>query len=154
LPRSLIASASLSDPQPARPQRSIWGLDALQTATAVKLSPALWIIPVSLAAAAMFRARKTDRQSLTQQKSKLQVPWFIGFFLLASVARSFVPGMAGIAPALGHVATTGLTLTLFLIGAGLSAKTLRAVGWRPFLQGVALWLFISVVSLAVVVRFV
>jgi uncharacterized membrane protein YadS len=65
-----------------------------------------------------------------------------------------VPGMAGIAPALGHVATTGLTLTLFLIGAGLSAKTLRTVGWRPFLQGVLLWLFISVVSLAIIARFV
>jgi uncharacterized membrane protein YadS len=62
--------------------------------------------------------------------------------------------MASIAPALGHAATTGLTLTLFLIGAGLSAKTLRAVGWRPFLQGVLLWLFISVVSLAVIFRFV
>jgi uncharacterized membrane protein YadS len=62
--------------------------------------------------------------------------------------------MAGIAPALGHVATTGLTLTLFLIGAGLSAKTLRTVGWRPFLHGVLLWLFISVVSLAIIARFV
>src|SRR5271166_3420914 len=131
-----------------------YGLDALQTATAVKLSRALWIIPVCLGAAAIFRAHKTHRQTATQLKPKVQVPWFIGFFLLASVARSFVPGMAGIAPALGHVATTGLTLTLFLIGAGLSAKTLRAVGWRPFLQGVLLWLFISVVSLAIIVRFV
>ncbi|MBV8142172.1 MAG: putative sulfate exporter family transporter, partial [Verrucomicrobia bacterium] len=51
-------------------------------------------------------------------------------------------------------ATTGLTLTLFLIGAGLSAETLRVVGWRPFLQGGLLWLFISVISLAVIVRFV
>src|SRR5271165_1643516 len=120
----------------------------------VKLSRSLWIIPVGLGAAAIFRARKTHRQTATQLKPKVQVPWFIGFFLLASVARSFVPGMAGIAPALGHVATTGLTLTLFLIGAGLSAKTPRAVGWRPFLQGVLLWLFISVVSLAIIVRFV
>jgi uncharacterized integral membrane protein (TIGR00698 family) len=131
-----------------------YGLDALQTATAVKLSRALWIIPVGLGAAAIFRARKTHRQTATQLKPKVQVPWFIGFFLLASVARSFVPGMAGIAPALGHVATTGLTLTLFLIGAGLSTKTLRTVGWRPFLQGVLLWLFISVVSLAIIARFV
>jgi hypothetical protein len=52
------------------------------------------------------------------------------------------------------VATTGLTLTLFLIGAGLSATTPRAVGWRPFLQGALLWLSISVVSLAIIVRFV
>jgi uncharacterized membrane protein YadS len=131
-----------------------YGLDALHTATAVKLSRALWIIPLALAATAIFRTRKTYRQTATQHKPKVQVPWFIGFFLLASAARSFVPGMAGIAPVLGHVATTGLTLTLFLIGAGLSAKMLRTVGWRPFLQGVLLWLLISVVSLAVVVRFV
>jgi uncharacterized integral membrane protein (TIGR00698 family) len=131
-----------------------YGLGALQTATAIKLSRALWIIPVSLGAAAFLGARKTHRQTATQLKPTLQVPWFIGFFLLASVARSFVPGMAGIAPALGHAATTGLTLTLFLIGAGLSAKTLRTVGWRPFLQGVLLWLFISVVSLAAIVHFV
>jgi uncharacterized membrane protein YadS len=52
------------------------------------------------------------------------------------------------------VARTGLTLTLFLIGAGLSAKTLRAVGWRPLLQGVLLWLFISAASLAFIARFV
>jgi uncharacterized integral membrane protein (TIGR00698 family) len=131
-----------------------YGLDALHTATAVKLSRALWIIPVGLGAAAIFRPRKARRQTATQLKPKAQVPWFIGFFLLASVARSFVPGMAEIAPALAHAATTGLTLTLFLVGAGLSAKMLRAVGWRPFLQGILLWLFISVVSLAVIVRFV
>ncbi|HYY28620.1 MAG TPA: putative sulfate exporter family transporter [Chthoniobacterales bacterium] len=131
-----------------------YGLDALHTATAVKLSRALWIIPLGLGAAAIFRRRENHRQNATQLKPKVQVPWFIGFFVLASVARSFVPGMAAIAPALGHVATTGLTLTLFLIGAGLSANTLRSVGWRPFLQGVLLWLFISVASLAIIVRFV
>ncbi|MBV8526588.1 MAG: putative sulfate exporter family transporter, partial [Acetobacteraceae bacterium] len=114
----------------------------------------LWIIPVSLGAATIFRAHKAHRQVATRHKPKLQIPWFIGFFLLASVARSLVPGMAGLALGLGHAATTGLTLTLFLIGAGLSAETLRVVGWRPFLQGVLLWLFISVISLAVIVRFV
>ena len=131
-----------------------YGLDALHTATAVKLSRALWIIPLGLGATAVFRRPKTDHQNAKEVKPKMQVPWFIALFLLASVARSFVPGVTAIAPALGHVATTGLTLTLFLIGAGLSAKTLRTVGWQPFLQGVVLWLFISVVSLAVIVRFV
>jgi uncharacterized membrane protein YadS len=131
-----------------------YGLDALHTATAVKLSRALWIIPLALGAAAIFRTGKTYRPTATQPKPKVQVPWFIGFFLLASIARSFLPGMAGMAPVLGQVATTGLTLTLFLVGAGLSAKILRTVGWRPFLQGVLLWLFVSVLSLAVVVRFV
>ncbi|MBV9672111.1 MAG: putative sulfate exporter family transporter [Verrucomicrobia bacterium] len=131
-----------------------YGLDSLHTATVVKLSRALWIIPLGLGAAAICRANQVYRQTATQLKPEVQVPWFIGFFLLASVARSFVPGVAAIAPVMGHIASTGLTLTLFLIGAGLSAKTLRALGWRPFLQGVLLWLFISVVSLAAIVRFV
>ena len=131
-----------------------YGLDALQTGTAVKLSRALWIIPVSLAAATHFQSRRDRRKAVINHKPTVRFPWFIGFFLLASVARSFVPGMVGISLILGRVATTGLTLTLFLIGAGLSMKTLRAVGWRPFLQGILLWLFISVVSLAVIVRLV
>jgi uncharacterized membrane protein YadS len=130
-----------------------YGLDALHTATAVKLSRALWIIPVALGAAAIFQPRKAGRKTVTQHNPKVHAPWFIGFFVLASVARSFVPGIASAAPELGQLATTGLTLTLFLIGAGLSAKTLRAVGWRPFVQGVLLWLFISVVSLTVIIRF-
>jgi uncharacterized membrane protein YadS len=40
-----------------------------------------------------------------------------------------------------------LTITLFLIGASLSRQVLRKVGIRPLLQGVILWLVISLVSL-------
>jgi uncharacterized integral membrane protein (TIGR00698 family) len=128
-----------------------YGLQALQTATAVKLARALWIMPVALGAAALFARRQVGPQTEASRR-KIAVPWFIGLFLLASVIRSFVPSMATLAPGLGRVATAGLTLALFLIGAGLSAPTLRAVGWRPLLQGVLLWLFISAVSLAVIAR--
>ena len=51
-------------------------------------------------------------------------------------------------------AIVGLTLTLFLIDAGLSARTLRIVGWRPLLQGVLPWVFTSVASLGIIMRFV
>ena len=137
---------------------SHYGLSALQTATAVKLSRALWIIPVAFGAAYAFRPGKDMATSSTDaapvEKPKVKVPWFVGFFLLASVLRSYVPGVAAAAPALSHTATIGLTLTLFLIGAGLSARTLRQVGWRPLLQGVLLWVFISVASLGIILRFV
>ena len=137
---------------------SHYGLSALQTATAVKLSRALWIIPVAFGAACAFRPGKTasvNENSLAPvARPGVKVPWFVGFFLLASVLRSYVPGVAAAAPALSHAATVGLTLTLFLIGAGLSARTLRQVGWRPLLQGVLLWVFISVASLGIVMRFV
>ena len=148
-----------------------YGLPALQTATAVKLSRALWIVPVALGAALSFRRTHAGVQGVprgladttvgfdadqtpVRAQGKIQVPWFIGLFLLASVARSFVPGVAGAAPILSHVATVGLTLTLFLIGAGLSKKILQAVGWKPMAQGVLLWLAISAGSLLVILRVV
>ena len=135
---------------------SRYGLPALQTATAVKLSRALWIVPVSLAAALAFRRdpAPVGNGGPPVAQGRLQVPWFIGLFLLASVARSFVPGVAGAAPLLSHLATVGLTLTLFLIGAGLSRETLKAVGWKPMAQGILLWLAISAGSLLVILHVV
>lgn len=138
---------------------SRYGLISLQTATAVKLSRALWIIPVAFGAAYAFqpgmdRDASSGNEIAPAQKPRISMPWFVGFFLLASVLRSYVPGVAYLAPALSRTATLGLTLTLFLIGAGLSAQTLRKVGWRPLLQGVVLWVFISVASLGIILRLV
>lgn len=151
---------------------SRYGLPALQTATAVKLSRALWIVPVAIAAALAFRRQSPETvpvrtggfadttvgfdpgQTPLKAQGKLQIPWFIGLFLLASVARSFVPGVAGASPILSHIATVGLTLTLFLIGAGISQKTLKAVGWKPMAQGIFLWLAISAGSLFVILHVV
>ena len=128
-----------------------YGLPALQTATAVKLSRALWIVPVSLGAAFAAGRSRCCRPS-ARTPGRLQIPWFIGFFLLASVARTVAPGIAALSPTISHVATAGLTVTLFLIGAGLSRETLGAVGWKPLAQGMALWLVISAGSLLVILR--
>lgn len=140
---------------------SHYGPTALETATAVKLSRALWIVPVAFGAALTFRAPRPrtvtsdtvgfdPRPADTATQGKLHIPWFIGLFLLASIARSIVPGIATLAPAISHLATMGLTLTLFLIGAGISANTLKIVGWKPLLQGTLLWLAISAGSLAII----
>jgi uncharacterized integral membrane protein (TIGR00698 family) len=125
---------------------SQYGGVALQTATAVKLSRSLWIIPVALAAGVLARRHSSSGSA----NGKLQIPWFIGLFLLASVTRSLVPGIAAAAPAIGHVATTGLTLTLFLVGAGVSRSAIAAIGVRPMLQAVILWLVISAGSLGMI----
>ncbi len=128
---------------------SHFGLGALETATAVKLSRALWIIPVSLVASSMLQVRRSNQQ---QTQHLIQVPWFIGLFLLASIVRTFVPAVALIVPEITRLSTLGLTLSLFLIGAGLSRQTLRAVGWKPMVQGILLWVFISGSSLLLILR--
>lgn len=114
-----------------------YGAEALEVATTVKLTRALWIIPVSIAFALVHG----------QKGSKLKIPYFIGYFVLAMLANTFIPGMEVISPYLVIIAKAGLTLTLFLIGAGLSFKSIKSVGIKPLLVGVSLWLLISVTAL-------
>jgi len=123
---------------------SHFGTAALNTATAVKLSRALWIVPVSLGFAFLSHRQTKGTAKL------IQIPWFIAFFLFASLVRTFVPTIAGWSPILTHFSETGLKLTLFLIGAGLSIEAVKAVGWQPIAQGVILWGVISVTSLGII----
>lgn len=124
---------------------------ALQTATAVKLSRALWIAPVAFFAA--WAHRRIDRRETAGAAAgpaKIPIPWFIGLFLLAAVARTAFPAIAAVAPALEAAGKQALTVALLLIGLGLSRKAIASVGWRPMLLGVLLWIAISVLALAVV----
>jgi uncharacterized integral membrane protein (TIGR00698 family) len=134
-----------------------YGSEALQIATTVKLARALWIIPVSLLAAFFFRGRSAAAAG----KPTIKIPWFIGLFVVAILLNTWVPMRA-----LSHVfvgaAHAGLTLTLFLIGSGLSQQVLkipeRSEGnerggarddaptklWvKPLLQGVIVWMLIA-----------
>jgi uncharacterized membrane protein YadS len=72
------------------------------------------------------------------------IPWFILFFLLASVVRTYVDGPWDV---FVRAARIGLTVTLFLIGASLSRRSLAAVGVRPLILGVVLWIAISAAGL-------
>lgn len=118
-----------------------YGAEALQIATTVKLARALWIIPISLLTAAIFK----------NQSQKIKIPYFIGLFILAMLFNSYVPATAIIAPHILGIAKIGLTVTLFLIGATLNINTLKAVGVKPLLQGVFLWIFIAALSLASII---
>jgi len=116
-----------------------YGADALQIATTIKLTRALWIVPLTLATAFAFK----------RKKAKVAIPWFILFFLIASVVRTYA---AGPWDTIVHLARIGLTITLFLIGAALSRKSIAAVGVRPLVLGVLLWMVISAASLLAVMR--
>ncbi len=133
-----------------------YGPDALQTATAVKLSRTLWIVPLTLAIAFGLgrRARKgaCAEGPHRARKFKIAMPWFIGFFLLASLLRSYVPAISAWSPELSGIARRGMILVLFLIGTSLSLRALRVTGWRTMLAGVALWLFISIASLLAILH--
>jgi len=113
-----------------------YGTVALAIATTVKLARALWIVPVSLATAMVRRA-----------KAQIQWPWFIALFCLAAVCNTYLPAGAHAYGLAVKLAKIGLTVTLFLIGTGISVATIKRVGHRPLLQGIILWLLVSVGSL-------
>ena len=118
-----------------------FGAVALAVGTTVKLARALWIVPLSFGTAV---AGKT--------KARIQWPWFVLFFCLAAMANTYMPAFRPAYPVLKHLGVIGLTVTLYLIGTGLSMRTLRLVGFRPLLQGVVLWVFVATASLALILR--
>lgn len=113
-----------------------YGAVALAVGTTVKLARALWIVPLSLGTAIAHKS-----------KARVQWPWFILFFCIAAVANTYVHLFQSSYAVLRHLGIIGLTVTLYLIGAGLSIKTLREVGVRPLLQGILLWIAVAAGSL-------
>lgn len=123
---------------------SKYGPHALEVATTVKLARALWIIPVALISAFVFK----------NPSKKISVPYFIVLFILAMVANTYWSAARLASPYIVGAAKAGLTLTLFLIGAGLSRKVLAVVGFKPLIQGVVLWAGISITALWAVISLV
>ena len=121
---------------------SKYGAEALEVATTVKLARALWIIPLSILSVTLFK----------NKESKIKIPWFIGFFILAMIVNTYVSFVQPIGPFIVSISKAGLTLTLFLIGAGLSLNVIKNVGTKPLLLAVLLWLFISIASLLIIVN--
>lgn len=119
-----------------------YGSQALEIATTVKLARALWIIPVALISTAFFKS----------PSSKVKIPYFIGWFVLAMLANTYLLAIRNVSYVFVASAKAGLTLTLFFIGAGLSRQVLVAVGLKPLLQGFGLWLFISATALYAVMH--
>jgi uncharacterized membrane protein YadS len=104
--------------------------------TTVKLTRALWIVPVSVGAALSKRSNQ-----------RIQWPWFIALFCLAALANTYLPRFSQLWHVLSVAGRLGLTATLYLIGTGISRATIRQVGVRPMLQGVFLWVVVASASL-------
>lgn len=124
-----------------------YGEEALKIATTIKLTRALWIIPLAFVTSFIFKSKG----------QKVSIPWFIFFFVLAMVFNTYVLGTTStgmmIGEGINEFARKTLTITLFFIGASLSRDVLKAVGIKPLIQGVLLWVVISLSTLAYIYWF-
>lgn len=121
---------------------SKYGNEALQIATTVKLARALWIIPLAFLISIF-----------TKSEGKIKIPYFIGFFILAILAGTYLPFLQNFNTVISEISRDTLKVALFLIGAGLSLQNLKNIGIKPLLLGIILWIFISSISLYAVLEF-
>lgn len=119
-----------------------YGQQALEVATLIKLTRALWIIPLALVTMVVFR----------DKTAKISIPWFIFLFIGAMLVNTYAGLPEYVGTTMAYWAKKGMVLTLFLIGASLSLKSIRAVGVKPLLLAVALWIAIGVSSFFVVMN--
>lgn len=120
----------------------VYGEQALQTATLIKLTRALWIIPLAFATMFIFR----------DKTGKVSIPWFIFLFVLAMVINTYVQLPQAFVDVMVWIARRGMVVTLFMIGASLTIKMMKSVGVKPLLLAVLLWVVICVSSLFVVLN--
>lgn len=136
------------------------GVSALEVATTIKLTRALWIVVLALVTPFFFR------RTLRQNKVEQSKPWykctprFIVWFIVAILFNTYILSNASLvgeeiaccgsqfSAAVSSLSKHLITLSLFFIGASLTRETLRNVGIRPLVQGVLLWVSISILSLA------
>lgn len=138
----LWAAIAIHDTSSVVGAGAAYGEQALQIATTVKLTRALWIIPLALITSFIFKSKG----------QKISIPWFILWFVVAMIINTYLLSLSDIGIQVGDfingLARKALTLTLFFIGASLSMDTLKTIGIKPLFQGILLWIIISLSNLA------
>jgi uncharacterized integral membrane protein (TIGR00698 family) len=134
------AAVAIHDTSSVAGAGQVYGPQALETALTVKLIRTLWLIPL------IFVIAFTRRQGAR----KMTLPWFVFGFAATMCINTYVPQAAPVTSTLAAIAKKLLIVTLFLIGAGLSGKNLKQVGFRPLLFGIVLWALTASVSLTVI----
>lgn len=114
-----------------------YGEEALLTATTIKLTRALWIIPVAFVSALLFRHKGT----------RVQIPWFILLFVAAMIVNTYLPVPQWLSHFIRSASHSMLSITLFLIGSTLSIAVVKNTGIKPLVEGIVLWVVVSAVSL-------
>lgn len=122
----------------------IYGEEAMQIATTVKLGRTLWLIPMVLMVSFWAHSAET----------KIRVPLFILFFIAASVAGTFISLPGILLASTTWLSRALLVIALFLIGTEISRTTLRALRGRILVQALILWILVVPITMIGVLTWV
>jgi uncharacterized integral membrane protein (TIGR00698 family) len=122
---------------------AIYGSEALNVATTVKLIRALWIIPLTLVISLV---------SPSVDGCKIKIPLFIVLFVLGILFAHFVPQWNSTYTHFTWLGNRGMVASLFLIGSGISVTDARKAGFKSFMMGLLLWIIVGSLSLWVFIQ--
>lgn len=138
----LLAALAIHDTSSVVGSCMSYGTDALMVGTTVKLVRALWIIPVSLIIAVIYNNISKGKNA---SASKTKKPWFIAWFVCASLSVTLFPHLSKAGLELKQLGESLFMVALFLIGYNVSFTNLKEVGAKVFVQAVSLWIIVSIV---------
>ena len=116
---------------------AIYGKEAAEAATTLKLGRTLWLIPLALLFSVMQK----------KEGSGPQIPVFILLFIAASILGTWLDLPANAANLAAGSSRILLVFALFCTGAAISRENLQQLRGREVAQGLLLWLLLLPLTL-------
>ena len=151
----LFAGTAVNDTSSVTAAAAAWdgihGSNTLDTAAIVKMTRTLAIIPITLVLA-FLRTRQEEKsvQGTGVTVSLKEIfPWFVLFFVLASVVTTLLPLPAAVTGFLKSASKFFIVMAMAAIGLNTDVVKLVRTGGKPIFMGFCCWVAIACVSLGV-----
>lgn len=147
---SIFAGSAINDTSSVTAAASAWdGIHASNTldgATIVKLTRTLAIIPITLVLA-IYRSKKAKDDAQSTFSFKKVFPFFILFFILASVITTVFNLSVEVTSPLKELSKFFIIMAMSAIGLNTNIVHLIKTGGKPILMGFCCWVGIALVCL-------
>lgn len=148
----MFAGTAINDTSSVTAAATAWdgihGSSTLESAAIVKMTRTLAIIPITLILA-VLRGRKEKDAKGSSFSLKRSFPFFVLFFVLASVVTTIFQLPADITSPLKELSKFLIVMAMAAIGLNTNIIQLIKTGGKPIFTGFCCWIGISVVSLGI-----
>ena len=146
----LFAGTAINDTSSVTAAAAAWdgihGSNTLESAAIVKMTRTLAIIPITLALA-IYRGRKSKTSGASSFSLKKSFPYFVLFFVLASVVTTVFQLPSEVTAPLKELSKFLIVMAMAAIGLNTNIIKLIRTGGKPIFTGFCCWVGIALVSL-------
>ncbi|MGB1189169.1 MAG: YeiH family protein [Pseudomonadales bacterium] len=140
----LWAALAIHDTASVVATAQIYGDEAAQVATTLKLGRTLWLVPAVLVLSFWYRSESNDGR----------IPTFVFLFIGTSLAGSFFALPDALLSGFNLLSKGLLVIALFLIGLTLSMEAIRSIRFRTLAHALGLWCLLAPLTLILIKTYV